>query len=79
MLASYAVLTCALLNDEVAILSGVLCTVFTVMFAEVRTPLLAAAAAVTTAVPALIGAAKSPCGETDPALEDQITAVWGVF
>ena len=58
---------------------GALCTLFTEIFAEVCTPLLAAAAAVTTAVPALIGAVKSPFGEIDPVLADQRTAVCGEF
>jgi hypothetical protein len=60
-------------------LSGVLCTLFTVMFAELRTPLLAAAAAVTTAVPGVMGAVKTPFGKIDPALADQTTAVCDVF
>ena len=61
-------------------LSGdALCTLCTEMLAEARTPLLAAAAAVTTAVVALMGAVKSPFGEIDPALADQTTAVCGEF
>jgi hypothetical protein len=49
------------------------------MLAELRTPLLAAAAAVTTAVPGVMGAVKTPFGEIDPALADQTTAVCDVF
>jgi len=77
MVALYGALTFALLNDEVAMVSGAaLCTV---MLAEVCTPLFAAAVAVMTAVPVRVGAVNSPLGEIDPALADQITEVCAVF
>jgi hypothetical protein len=75
--ALYGAFTSALLNDDVAIVSGFkLCTV---MLAEVCTTLFAAAVAVTTAVPALLGAVNTPFEEMDPVLADQTTAVCGVF
>ena len=65
---------------EVAMLRGaMLGKLRTEMFAELCTPLLAAAAAVTTAVPGIVGAVKTPFGEIDPALADQTTAVCEVF
>ena len=73
----YGAFTCALVNDEVAIINGeAFCTE---MLAEVCTPVFAPAVAVTTAVPALVGAVNSPPCEIDPALADQITEVWAVF
>lgn len=77
MVVLYAAFTCALVNDEVAIISGD--TLCTVMLAEVCTPLFAAAVAVMTAVPVRVGAVKSPLGEIDPALADQLTEVCEVF
>jgi hypothetical protein len=70
-------LTCAWVKAEVAIARGD--TLTDVTLAEACTPLLAAAVAVTTAVPALFGAVNKPSEEIDPALADQTTAVWGVF
>lgn len=53
--------------------------VCTEMLADARTPLLAAAVAVMTALPARAGAVNSPLDEIDPALADQTTAVCDVF
>ena len=55
---------------------GALCTA---MLADMRTVLLAAAVAVTTTFPALVGAVNNPLEEIDPALADQTTAVCEEF
>jgi hypothetical protein len=77
MVVLYAAFTCALVNDEVEMMSGD--TLCTEMLAEVCTPLFAAAVAVMTAVPVRVGAVKSPLDEIDPALADQLTKVCEVF
>ena len=51
----------------------------TEMLADVCTPLFPANVAVITAVPMRGGAVKSPLGEIDPLLADQLTEVCAVF